>query len=253
MVVDYHLLNKKVVFDAFPMPTFEHAFANFSIAKIFSVLDLNSAYYQIPLSAKSRKATDFCTSFGMFEFKKLPLCISVGCLVLSRVVDSLFGDLKHKFIYNFMDYLVVYSGSFAEHLEPLKKIFARLANVGFSLNRDELYLAQQEISFLGQSVSAKGIKVLPERVEPIKKIPPPKNLKVVRRILGMAGFYVRFIDRFSQISEPLHALKSKNAKFVWGDAQQAAFLQLKEALARPLILEIPDFPRSLRWFVTLAM
>jgi hypothetical protein len=60
-------------------------------------------------------------------------------------------------------------------------------------------LAQQEISFLGHSVSAQGIKVLPERVEAIRNFPPPKNLKAVRRFLGMAGFYGRFIDRLSQI------------------------------------------------------
>jgi hypothetical protein len=53
MVVDYYLLNKKVVFDAFPMPSIEHAFTNFEGAKAFSILDLNSAYYQIPPSAKS--------------------------------------------------------------------------------------------------------------------------------------------------------------------------------------------------------
>jgi hypothetical protein len=68
MVVDYHLLNKKNMFDAFPMSNVECAFANFNKAKIFSVLDLNSAYYQISLLAKSRKATAFCTPFGLFEF-----------------------------------------------------------------------------------------------------------------------------------------------------------------------------------------
>jgi hypothetical protein len=79
------------------MPNVENAFANFAKATIFSVLDLNSAYYQIPLSAKSRKATAFCTPFGLFEFTKLPMGNSVGCQVLSRVVDTLFGDLKHQF------------------------------------------------------------------------------------------------------------------------------------------------------------
>jgi hypothetical protein len=98
------------------MPTVEHAFANFTHAKIFSVLDLNSAYYQIPLSAKSRKATAFCTPFGLFEFTKLPMGNSVGCQVLSRVVDSLFGDLKLKFVYNFMDDLVVYSSSYSVNI-----------------------------------------------------------------------------------------------------------------------------------------
>jgi hypothetical protein len=86
MVVDYRLLNKKIVFNAFPMPNVESAFAKFDKAKYFSVLDLNSAYYQIPLSAKSRKLTAFCTPFSLFEFNKLPMGISVGCQVLSRVV-----------------------------------------------------------------------------------------------------------------------------------------------------------------------
>jgi hypothetical protein len=58
--------------------------------------------------------------------------ISVGCQVLSRVVDSLFGDLKHKFVYNFMDDLVVYSDSIDEHLGHLKEVFMRLEKAGFS-------------------------------------------------------------------------------------------------------------------------
>jgi hypothetical protein len=122
MVIDYRLLNKKVVFYAFPMSSVEHAFDTFSNAKVFSVLDLNSAYYQIPLSAKSRKATAFCTPFGLFEFTKLPMGISVGCQVLCRVVDSLFGNIKQKFVYNFMDDLVVYFQNLDEDLEYLKEV-----------------------------------------------------------------------------------------------------------------------------------
>jgi hypothetical protein len=175
ILVDYRLLNKKVVFGAFPMPTVEHAFAHFSGAKIFSVLDLNSAYYKIPLSAKSRKATAFCTPFGLSEFTKLPMGISVGCQLLSRVVDFLFRDLKHKFVYNFMDDLVVYSSSYTEHFEHLKEIFARLEKAGFTLKCDKLHLAQEEISFLRHFGSAQGIKVLGERVEAIRDFPPPKN------------------------------------------------------------------------------
>jgi hypothetical protein len=93
MGVDYLLLNKRIVFGAFPMPNVESAFANFDKAKYFSVLDLNSVYYQIPLSANSLKLTAFCTHFGLFEFNKLPMVISVGCQVLSLEIDS-FGDFK---------------------------------------------------------------------------------------------------------------------------------------------------------------
>jgi hypothetical protein len=241
MVVDYRLLNREVVFDAFPMPTVEHAFADFHNAKVFSVLDLNSAYYQIPLSAKSRKATAFCTPFGLFEFNKLPMGVSVGCQVLSRVVDTLFGDLKQKFVYNFMGDLVVYSKFLTEHFEHLAEVFKRLEKAGFTLNPDKLRLAQAEISFLGLLVSGQGIKILPERVEAIRNFPTPKNLKEVRRFLGMAGFYGRFIKHFSSIAEPLHTLKRKNARFVCGEAQQSAFERLKDALSMPPVLQIPDF------------
>jgi hypothetical protein len=60
----------------------------------------------------------------------------------------------------------------------------------------------------------------------------------------MAGFYGPFIYRFSQIVESLHALKRKNIRFVWGDVQQPAFQQLKEALATPLVLQISDFSKE---------
>jgi hypothetical protein len=81
-------------FDTYPMPTIDQALKQFGAAVMFSVLDLNSAYYQIPLSVKSRRITAFCTPFGLFEFNKLPMGISVGCQGLSRVVDELFADLK---------------------------------------------------------------------------------------------------------------------------------------------------------------
>jgi hypothetical protein len=128
------------------------AFAKFTNAKDFSVLEFGI------LSAKSRKVRAFCTPFGLFEFNTLPMGVSIGCQTLSRVLDTLFGGLKGKFLYNFMDDLVVYSTSFSEHLNQLREIFVRLERAGFVLNRDKLHLVQREISFLGHSLSAERIK-----------------------------------------------------------------------------------------------
>lgn len=78
MVVDYRKVDSKIVFDSYPVPTIEQALEQFGGEVIFSVLDLKSAYYQIPLSVKSNRITAFCTPFGLFEFNKLPMGISVG-------------------------------------------------------------------------------------------------------------------------------------------------------------------------------
>jgi hypothetical protein len=162
--------------------------------------------------------------------------ISVECQVLSRVIDSLFGDLKHKYVYNFMDDLLLYSRSMEEHLRHLKEVFGRLEKAGFTLNREKVHLAQAEIKFLGRSLSEKGIQILPDKVDVICKFPPPKNLKAVRRFLGMIGFYANFVKDFSKIAEPLHALKRKNAAFVWDESQRKAFEQLKRSISASPVL-----------------
>jgi hypothetical protein len=172
------------------------------------------------------------------------MAVSVGCQVLSRVVDSLFGDLKHKYVYNFMDDLLVYSLSMEEHLGHLKEVFHRLEKAGFTLNRDKVHLAQSEVKFLGHSLSADGINILPERAEAIFQFPPPKNLKAVRCFLGMVGFYANFIKNFSQLAEPLYALKRKNAAFVWNEPQMRAFEQLKGSISTPPVLQVPDFSKE---------
>ena len=80
------------------MPTVEQAFEQFAGAVVFSVFDLNSAYFQIPLPTRSRRVTAFCTPFGLFEFNRLPMGISVGTQSLTRVVDELFADLKGEYV-----------------------------------------------------------------------------------------------------------------------------------------------------------
>jgi hypothetical protein len=72
------------------MPTIDRVFQQFSGATVFSILDLNSAYYQIPLTPCSRRVTAFFTPFGPYEFNELPMDISVGCQGLSRVIDNFF-------------------------------------------------------------------------------------------------------------------------------------------------------------------
>jgi transposase InsO family protein len=244
LVVDYRKLNAKIRFDSYPLPTIDQAFEQFAGANIFSVLDLNSAYFQIPLSTRSRRITAFCTPFGLYEFCKVPMGISIGSQALSRVIDQLFGDVKGKFVFNFLDDLVVYSKSLEEHDSHLRIILGRLQGAGFTLNPGKITLAACEIQYLGHLISAQGIRVLPDRITAIQNFPPPCNLRSVRRFVGMVGFYARFIPDYSRRAEPLHALKRKGAKFVWSETQQAAFDQLKQALCQAPVLQMPDFSKD---------
>jgi hypothetical protein len=200
LVVDYRKVNSKIVFDSYPMPTIVQALDQFGGAAVFSVLDLNSAYYQIPLSEKSRRVTAFCTPFGLFDFNKLPMGISVGCQGLSRVVDELFADLKGRFVFNFVDDLVVYSLSVEEHRMHVREVLRRLQRAGFTLNPDKAVFGATEIKYLGHLISTRGVKPLPDRVLAIQQYPRPVNLRSLRRFMGMVGFYARFIPIYGEIA-----------------------------------------------------
>nr|GEY16995.1 putative reverse transcriptase domain-containing protein [Tanacetum cinerariifolium] len=63
-------------------------------------------------------------------------------------------------------------------------------------------------------------------------------------ILGLAGYYRRFIENFSKIAKPLTQLTQKNKAYVWGDKQEEAFCILKEKLCNALVLALPDRPND---------
>ena len=72
LVVDYRKVNAKIVFDSYQLPTIDQAFQQFNGSVVFSVLDLNSAYFQIPLSTHSRRVTAFCTPLGCLNSTSYP-------------------------------------------------------------------------------------------------------------------------------------------------------------------------------------
>jgi hypothetical protein len=173
MVVDYCKVKKKICFDSYPLPKLEQAFQHFSGATVFSVLDFNSAYFQIPLTPQSRRKTAFCTLFGLYEFCKLPMGISIDCQGLSHVVDNLFADLKGKYVFNYLDDLVVYSASISEHQGHLREVLGRLRSAGFTLNKEKIVLGASEIKYLAHYLSSRGIRVIPNRGEATRQYPRP--------------------------------------------------------------------------------
>ena len=92
-------------------------------------------------------------------------------------------------MFNYMDDLVIYSPTVTEHKEHLGEVLNRLQTAGFILNEDKVVLGASEIKYLGHCLSARGIRVIPDRVEAIKQCPRPRNLRSLRRFIGMVGFY----------------------------------------------------------------
>nr|XP_043616060.1 uncharacterized protein LOC122587977 [Erigeron canadensis] len=120
--------------------------------------------------------------------------------------------------------------SFLETLRQ-EKLYAKFSKCEFWL---------REVQFLGHVVNQEGIKVDPGKISAIMKRESPKSPKEIRSFLGLAGYYRRFIQDFSELASPLTKLTRKNEKFEWKSEQEGAFQTLKEKLSQAPILTFLD-------------
>ena len=210
----------------------------------FTSLDLNSAYHQIGLTERSKALTAFATDWNLYEYTRVPFGLATGAQVLTRLLDKVFSDIKFKFVFHYLDDLVVYSDSFEEHILHLHEVFSRLRQAGLTVNPNKVKFATPRLSFLGHIVSPEGITVDPSRTEAIKNFPPPRDVKGIARFIGMVNFFHKFIPHFAERAAPLNMLRKKGEKFAWGTEQQSAFEDLKLAIINPPILRTADFSRK---------
>nr|GEY60074.1 reverse transcriptase domain-containing protein [Tanacetum cinerariifolium] len=96
------------------------------------------------------------------------------------------------------------------------------------------------VQFLGHVIDSQGIDVDPAKIEFIKDWASPKTPTEICQVLGLAGYYRRFIEGFSRIAKSMTKLTQKGVKFDWGEKQEATFQLLKQKLCNALILALPE-------------
>ena len=158
-VVDYRALNQKIHIESIPLPDIHSSFHWFANATVFTSLDLNSADHQIPLSESSRHLTPFSTDWNLYEYCRVPFGITTGAQILTRLIDQVFGDMKFKYVNNFLEDDVVYSRNMAEHTVHLREVFSRLHKAGLTLKVPKVRFATPHLSFLGHIVSPNGVAI----------------------------------------------------------------------------------------------
>ena len=96
-----------------------------------------------------------------------------------------------------------------------------------------------EVKFLGHVVSSLGVSVDLEKVQAFMSWERPKSVFEIHSFLGLAGYYRRFIEDFSQLAAPMTRLTQKEVKFEWNDSCEKAFWELKMRLTSTPILIVP--------------
>ena len=126
------------------------------------------------------------------------------------------------------------------HLEHLRILFERLQRADLKLKEVKCNFLKKCIQYLGHIVSGEGITPLPEKLDSIQNMLPPKTPKEVKQFLGLIGYYRKFVPRYSDLARPLNALTRKNVEFEWTQVCQESFDLLKASLMKEPILTYPN-------------
>ena len=245
--VDYRKLNAVSKKDRYPLPRIDDALDRLKGSSVFSTLDCDQAYYQVPMNEADREKTAFVTPDGLYQWKVMAFGLCNAPATYSRLVDRVLGPLKWTTALAYLDDIVVFTPDFPSHLQSLRLVFDALRAAKMKLKPSKCEFAQPQIKYLGHIVSKEGVHVNPDTVRAVSEFPRPcdaptkaQKIKKVQSFVSLCSYYRRFIKGFSTIAKPLTRLTQKDVDFVWDSTVEDAFQTLKQKLLSPPILGFPD-------------
>lgn len=243
LCIDARKLNNATVKNAYPQPNANRILGLLKGTKYLSAIDLTEAFFQIPLDGESQRKTAFAiTGVGAFMFQRMAMGLCNASATISELVQNVFGCELEPWAFHYIDDFIIATDTFEEHLRILRRVAEKLKEAKLQINVEKSRFCMSRIVFLGYVIDRDGIQPDPERIQPILDFPRPKTVREVRRLIGMASWYRRFINNFSSITAPISELMRKSKEKVeWNDEAEEAFTQLKAALISAPILATPDF------------
>ena len=241
LCVDYRELNKKTTRDAYPLPLPDEVQDRLSGSTVFTTLDLQSGYWQVPVNPNDQEKTAFCPGpgMGLYEFRRMPFGLSGAPSTFQRLMDRILRGLP--FVTTYIDDILVHSKDTETHSHHLRRVFQRLADAGLTLRGKKCRIGLTTVAYLGHVFSGKGMTPDPKKIQAIQEWPIPTDTTEVRQFLGLASYYRRYISHFSDIAEPLNSLTQKGAQFAMTKECIDAFATLKQHLVQAPILAYPRF------------
>src|SRR5712664_768541 len=206
-------------------------------ATIFTKLDLKDGYHLLRIKEGDEWKTAFRTRYGHYEYKVMPFGLVNTPATFQAMMNTILREFLDHGVVVYLDDILIYSASQAEHIELVRKVLARLEEYDLAVSTTKSVFHVREVEFLGYIVAVDGVTMSERKVQTIKDWKHPRSVKEVQIFIGFANFYRRFIKDFSKICKPItETLKGDARKFNWGPEQNKAFEELKSRFTSAPIL-----------------
>jgi hypothetical protein len=197
----------------YPLPIIDDLFDQLRGAKIFSKIDLRSGYCQVRIKEEDINKITFRTRYGHCEFVVVPFGLTNAPTIFMCLMNDIFINYLDKVVIVFLDDILIYSKPGEEHGHHLRLVLQVLSEHHLYAKLSKFSFYQEQIHYLGHIISKEGIIVDLEKIESIREWSTPRNVSEVRYLMGLIGYYNRFITGFSKITHPITSLQKKRIKF----------------------------------------
>ncbi|PAA81393.1 hypothetical protein BOX15_Mlig005974g2 [Macrostomum lignano] len=211
-------------------------------AKYFSTFDAKSGFHQVQLDQESSLLTAFHTPFGVYKWNRLAFGLKDAPKAYQRRIKEEVTSQVEKCA-NYIDDIIVWGKTREEHDQAVRNLLEQCRKKNLTLNRQKTSIGKIELRFLGHILTDKGVKVDPQKVNSIKKMPHPNSFEQraekqaqLQRFIGSANYLSRFIANFSALTSPLRELMKKESEWVWTNDQEKAYQGIKQCLCEAPVL-----------------
>ena len=238
--IDFRKLNEATTADPYYMATMEEILERVGGSQVMSKLDLAKGFYQVEVEPTSREKTAFICPFGKFEFTRMPFGLRNAPAIFQRCMEVVLREC-YSFSAPYIDDIIVFSGSGAEHVEHLRLVLRELSKHGMTVKEGKCEFGKQKLQYLGHVIGGGELAVPAHRAAAMAEYIRPRTKKQLRSFWGAAGYYRQFVEGYARLSSLLSPGTSKSAPSVvcWTKEGLEAFDRIKVCLVDVCCLTVP--------------
>ena len=249
--VDFRNLNAVTVRDSFPLPRIDDLLHKVGQAKVFSKMDMQSGFHQVPMEELAIETTAFSLPEAVegsshYEWIVMPFGLMNAPSTFQRLISKVLVGCE-PFTAAYIDDVLVFSKDSVEHKQHLTQVLRCLARHNLRVKLKKCSFYKSEMPFLGHVLSEGRVSVEPEKVEALQRWKRPlTTVKQVRQFLGLASYYRMFVPGFATLVTPLTHMTRKDARVVWTAEAQDAVEKVVSALQQAPSLSVWNSQRKAR-------
>ena len=245
MCIDYRHLNTITEDYAGTLPHIPTLISKLAGKRYHATLDMTKGYHQLWIVPEDNELTTFSTLKGVYKWLRVPFGLKNAPKYFQRALRSILGEYDGTICVLFIDDIDIFGDTWDGFLTNLRKVLRRLWESNVRLGISKCTFGKSQVEYLGCIIDANGHKLDPKRIQPIIEFERPKNIKAVKRFLGMINQFRDYIEHFAMIVKPIISLTSSKTTYVWSDECDRAFNEIKFRISRSEILHHIDYNKPI--------